>query len=68
MNPRVKKLIGTIVMLVFVVLYVVVVSAIAPAVLKGASKLVEMGFYVVAGVAWAFPLMPLIKWMEKKPE
>lgn len=68
MNPRVKKFIGTIVMLVFVVLYVMIISAIAPAVLKDSGKLVELGFYLIAGVAWALPLMPLVKWMERKPE
>ena len=68
MNPRIKKLIGTVVMLVFVVLYVMIITAIAPAVLKGSSKLTEMAFYFVAGIAWALPLMPLLKWMEKKPQ
>lgn len=68
MNPRVKKFIGTIVMIAFLAFYVMIVSAIAPAVLKNANKIVEMAFYVIAGVAWTLPLLPLIKWMEKKPE
>jgi uncharacterized membrane protein len=68
MNPRVKKFIGTIVMIAFLVFYVMIVSAIAPAVLRNANKAIEMAFYVIAGIAWALPLMPLIKWMEKKPE
>ncbi len=67
MNPRLKKLIGTIVMILFVILYALVVMAIAPRILTGNSKLVEMVFYLVAGLAWVLPLMPLIRWMEKKP-
>jgi glucose dehydrogenase len=67
MNPRIKKLIGTLVMVVFVSLYALLVAALAPRFLTGGSKLVELGFYVVAGLAWALPLLPLIRWMEKRP-
>ena len=67
MNPRLKKLIGTMIMVLFVVFYVLVIIGLAPRVLTGASKPVELIFYVVAGLAWVIPLMPLIRWMEKKP-
>ena len=68
MNPRLKKLIGTIVMVLFVALYALVIAALAPRILvPGTSRLVELVFYVVAGLAWAIPLMPLIRWMEKRP-
>lgn len=66
MNPRLKKFIGTFFMVIFVALYAVVIVAIAPRVLTGASKMVELVFYAVAGLAWAVPIMPLIWWMEKK--
>lgn len=68
MNPRIKKLIGTIVMVLFVAFYALAIAAFAPRILTGASKWVELTFYVVAGLAWAIPLMPLIRWMEKKPK
>ncbi|MCA0400397.1 MAG: DUF2842 domain-containing protein [Proteobacteria bacterium] len=67
MNPRIKKLIGTIAMILFVIFYALVVMGLAPRVLTGASKPVELVFYLVAGLAWVLPLMPLIRWMEKKP-
>lgn len=68
MNPRLKKFIGTVIMVVFVIVYALVVMAIAPGIVgTGTSKLVELLFYLVAGLAWAIPLMPLIRWMEKKP-
>jgi len=66
MNPRLKKLIGTMVMVLFVLFYVLVVVAIAPRILNDASKSVELAFYVIAGLAWTLPLLPLIRWMEKK--
>jgi uncharacterized membrane protein YuzA (DUF378 family) len=66
MNPRFKKLIGAILMVLFVLFYVMLITAIAPRILTGASKLVELAFYVIAGLAWTLPLLPLIRWMEKK--
>ncbi|MCA3630622.1 MAG: DUF2842 domain-containing protein [Methylobacterium sp.] len=68
MNPRLKKFIGTLVMVVFVILYALIVMTIAPRMVgPGTSKLVELMFYLIAGLAWALPLMPLIRWMERKP-
>lgn len=67
MNPRLKKLIGTIVMVAFVALYALVIAALAPRILTGASKTVELVFYIVAGLAWTIPLLPLIRWMERRP-
>jgi predicted PurR-regulated permease PerM len=64
MNRRTRKLAGTIVMLLFVVLYALVVTAVADPILSRANKAVEAVFYVIAGLAWAPPLMLLIKWME----
>lgn len=67
MNPRLKKFIGTIAMITFVIFYALIVMGIAPRILTGASKPVELLFYLIAGLAWTLPLMPLIRWMEKKP-
>jgi hypothetical protein len=64
MTRRMRKLVGTVLMLVFVFVYALVVTALAAPILKGASKLVEAIFYVVAGLAWAPPLMLMVKWME----
>lgn len=69
MNPRIKKLIGTFVMVFFVGFYALVIAAVAPRILvPGTSRWIELAFYVVAGLAWAIPLLPLIRWMEKKPQ
>jgi hypothetical protein len=64
LTRRTRKLVGTVVMLLFVVVYALVVTAIADPVLARANKAVEAVFYVIAGLAWAPPLMVLIKWME----
>jgi len=64
MNRRTRKLVGAVLMLLFVFVYALVVTAIAAPVLMSANKAVEAAFYVIAGLAWVPPLMLLIRWME----
>jgi hypothetical protein len=64
MTRRIRKLVGTVLMLAFVLVYALVVTALAAPVLASANKIVEAAFYVVAGLAWVPPLMVMIKWME----
>jgi ABC-type transporter Mla subunit MlaD len=65
MTRRTRKLIGAFAMLVFVCVYALVVMALAQGRLQDTSKAVQAVFYLVAGVSWILPLMPLIRWMEK---
>ncbi len=64
MSRRMRKFVGTLLMLVFVMVYALVVNAIAAPILTGANRIVEAIFYIVAGLAWVPPLMVLIRWME----
>jgi len=63
---RTRKFIGTIFMLIFVIVYALVVVALAQGRVQDAPKLVQTLFYVVAGLAWVLPILPLIRWMERK--
>ena len=66
MTKRARKFFGGAAMLVFVVLYAVAAMALAQSrPLLEASALVQSLGYVILGLAWALPLMPLIKWMER---
>ena len=62
---RTRKLIGTVVLLVYLSVYAVVAAAVAMLLQVNASKLVEIAYYVVAGVAWVPPAMIVIWWMQK---
>lgn len=66
MSRSVRKFIGTIVMVVFVLVYILAVLAIAPRVLASTPGHWQWLFYIIAGLAWIVPLMPLIKWMEQR--
>jgi hypothetical protein len=63
MQPRIRKLIGTVVLLILVVTWALLAMALAPAVPLHANPVVEFVYYVVAGIGWVLPAMPLISWM-----
>ena len=63
MNPRLRKAIGGVLILIFLPAYVWL-SATLAAHLPG-NKAVQLLFYVVAGVAWGAPLLPLLSWMDR---
>ncbi|MET0606873.1 MAG: DUF2842 domain-containing protein [Beijerinckiaceae bacterium] len=66
MKRRQRKLVGTIVMILFVAIYALIVTAMVPRVMLDLSKGWQMVFYAVAGLAWGLPLFPLIRWMERR--
>ncbi|CAN7637588.1 DUF2842 domain-containing protein [Bosea sp. LjRoot90] len=63
-----RKLVGTVVMIVFVCVYALVAMALAQGRITESSKLVQTIAYIVLGLVWVLPLLPLIKWMERKDE
>ncbi|SEG72277.1 DUF2842 domain-containing protein [Bosea lathyri] len=63
-----RKLIGTVAILVFVCVYALVAMALAQGRITDAPKLVQTIAYIALGLAWVLPLLPLIKWMERKDE
>jgi len=65
MPIRIRKLIGTVALLALVFVWALLAMAIAQAVLGSANRIVEAMFYVVAGLGWVLPAMPLIKWMSR---
>lgn len=67
MHVRLRKFIGTFIMLGFAVFYALALMALAQPVLNGASKIAEAIFYCVAGLAWVPPMMVIIRWMEGRP-
>ena len=62
-----RKLIGMIILLVILALYIALAITLGQFV-TGHHWLLDLVFYVIAGVIWAFPLKPLMKWMNAKDE
>jgi uncharacterized protein DUF2842 len=65
MTIRVRKFIGAIVLIVLVVCWSLIAMALAQLPVIKANKLVESLYYVVAGLGWVLPAMPLIRWMSR---
>jgi hypothetical protein len=65
MSSRIRKLIGTIAMLILVIVWGLLAMALAQSVLTDINGFVAAIFYVVAGLGWVLPAMPLIKWMAQ---
>ena len=67
MPIRLRKLIGAVALIVLVLTWALVAMALAQAPAIKANRWIETVYYVVAGLGWVLPAMPLIKWMSIKP-
>jgi Protein of unknown function (DUF2842) len=65
MPVRLRKFIGGVALIVLVVGWSLVAMALAQLPMIKANGVVEVIYYVVAGLGWVLPAMPLIKWMSK---
>ena len=65
MPIRIRKLIGGVALIVLVVGWSLIAMALAQLPVIKANGVVEVIYYVVAGLGWVLPAMPLIKWMSK---
>jgi hypothetical protein len=63
MPLRLRKLIGAVALVILVAVWALVAMAIAQSPAIKANALVEAIYYVIAGLGWMLPAMPLIKWM-----
>lgn len=65
MRIRTRKFLGTIGLLVLVTAWSLFIMAIAPFMLGSANVAVQTVFYILAGLGWVLPAMPLVSWMLK---
>ena len=65
MTIRTRKFLGTIALLVLVVVWSLLGMAIAQMPVLANSGLLQAAFYVVAGIGWVLPAMPIVSWMSR---
>lgn len=65
MPIRIRKLIGGIALIILVTTWALVAMALAQSPAIKAHRIVETIYYVVAGLGWVLPAMPLIRWMSR---
>ena len=65
MSIRIRKLIGTFALIALVLVWALLAMAVAQFPALKTSALAEAIYYVVAGLGWVLPAMPLVKWMSR---
>jgi quinol-cytochrome oxidoreductase complex cytochrome b subunit len=66
MSRRIRKFIGMIVMIIFIPVYALVAMALAQGRITEAPTWIQTIAYIILGLIWVVPLLPLIRWMERK--
>lgn len=66
MPLRLRKLIGTVVLFLLVIVWALVAMALAQAPLIHDNAIAAIAYYVIAGIGWVVPAMPLIAWMSRR--
>jgi Protein of unknown function (DUF2842) len=65
MPIRLRKLVGAIMLIVLVLAWALFAMALAQSAVIKTNGLIEVIYYVVAGLGWVLPAMPLIRWMSR---
>lgn len=67
MTPRVKKLIGTLVIFLWLPIYAILAMGVARHVLPGAAWYMAFAYYALAGLLWIVPIGLMFPWMHRPP-
>jgi hypothetical protein len=65
MRPRIRKLIGTVALLLLVIVWSLLAMALAQIVLVRANGVLDFAYYLVAGLGWVPLAMLLVSWMSR---
>jgi hypothetical protein len=65
MTIRTRKFFGTLALLVLVVVWSLLGMAVAQMPWLASSGYRQAVFYVVAGLGWVLPAMPIVSWMSR---
>ena len=65
MPIRLRKFIGAFALILLVTVWALLAMAVAQFPVIKANAVVEALYYVLAGLAWVLPAMPLVRWMSR---
>lgn len=68
MPIRLKKLIGSLLIVILAMFYALIATTIASSKLADASGWVHLVYFLVTGVFWVVPAIFLINWMMRPPK
>lgn len=64
MPIRLRKFIGAVALFVLVTTWALVAMALAQAPAIHDNTIASIAYYVIAGMGWVLPAMPLVRWMS----
>lgn len=67
MSTSVKKMFGTVALVLLVIFYALIATAVASAQLAESAWWVHMLYFFFTGILWVVPAMFIIKWMLTLP-
>jgi hypothetical protein len=66
MPIRLRKFIGAILLFVLVIVWALVAMALAQAPVIHDNTIASIAYYVIAGIGWVLPALPIVSWMSWK--
>jgi Protein of unknown function (DUF2842) len=65
MSPRLRKFIGAIALFVLVIVWALAAMALAQMPAIRDNAITSVAYYVIAGLGWVLPAMPVVSWMSR---
>jgi hypothetical protein len=68
MPLRLRKFIGTLALFALVIVWALLAMALAQSPAIRDNNLLSVAYYVIAGLGWVLPAMPIVSWMSRKTD
>jgi Protein of unknown function (DUF2842) len=68
MPIRLRKFIGAVLLFVLVIVWALVAMALAQAPLIHDHEIASVAYYMIAGLGWVLPAMPIVSWMSRRDQ
>jgi hypothetical protein len=65
MRQRHRKLLGSVILLIFLAVYAIIAAGVGVQMLPRLSRVGEFIYYLAAGLLWTLPAGWLIRWMQR---
>ncbi len=65
MPVKLRKFLGMVAILVIMVVYAFISMMVAVRYVLDTPHWVQLLYFLIAGMAWALPVMPVIRWMQR---
>jgi hypothetical protein len=68
MSIRLRKFLGAVALFVLVITWALIAMALAQVPAIRDSEIASIAYYVIAGIGWVLPAMPIVSWMSGRVE